>query len=182
VCVSWTHTIGTVVPRVNINPAQSAHECRQSVATLATVRVCAIPSGDVVDPADYSWQGKVRALLSERGESARSLAKQLGRSERTVRSWLDGGPEARAPLGEGLLIEQIAAALGVTGDWLRDGKPGPAEARIVTSADVAGLLERVPRKYRRLALALLDQETADHLLVQLDLYERARLRGRSRPA
>lgn len=129
-------------------------------------------------PAQVIWQSKVRALLDQRDLSVRRLASQMGRSERTVRSWIHGD---REPLRESAVIVQLAAALGVPADWLLDGRAGSPPAAPV-SQDLQELAHAVPARFRRLAFALADNETADWLLAQLDLFERARRRGRSTPA
>jgi hypothetical protein len=45
----------------------------------------------------------------------------MGRSDRTVRAWLDGTNE---PLRETEVVGKVAAALAVHVEWLLDGNPG----------------------------------------------------------
>lgn len=132
----------------------------------------------LVTTGPISWQSKVRTLIGERRISARALALKMGRSERTVRSWLDG---TNRPLEEKTVVAQFAAALDVSAGWLTDGVASAVVARAAAERIPESVIERVPARYRRLAYALADDETADWLLAQLDLYERARRQGRARP-
>lgn len=128
-----------------------------------------------VPPAKTTWQEKVRALLDERGISVRRLATSMGRGERVVRNWISG---VNQPIRETAVIAQLAAALEVPADWLTDGREG-APPEVPLPQDLQALAKVVPAKYRRLAFAIADAETADWLLAQLDLYERARKRPRA---
>jgi transcriptional regulator with XRE-family HTH domain len=118
----------------------------------------------------------VRDLLKARGESARKLAKRLGRSDRTVHAWLAGTND---PLHEHSVIAQLAVALGVTQEWLTDGRDGPPEPAVPRTTEIQELARLVPAQFRRLIFSLADRETAEWLLAQLDLYERARRRSRA---
>ncbi len=128
--------------------------------------------------AQIPWRAKVHRLLEERGLSVRALAQRMGRQERTVRYWLQG---EREPLRETHVVAQIAAALEVPSDWLLDGEDSAAPEGAVPR-DMEALAKMVPAKFRRLAFALADAETAEWMLGALDLYERARKRERSRRA
>lgn len=119
----------------------------------------------------------MRGLLESRHLSIRQFAKRLGRPERTVNAWLMGTNE---PLRESSVIAQMAAALVVPEAWLKDGRDGPAPTATVPQ-DLGRLADAVTAKYRRLAFALADDATADWLLAQLDLYERAKRGGRGGP-
>lgn len=131
--------------------------------------------------SNTTWQQKVLRVL--RGDAPEvpfgalsRLARRLGRPQRTVYNWLEVG---RSPRNEAALIKQVAAALGVDPDWLTDGRDTPPVQASDPVPDET--LRRVPTKYRRLLFALADGDTADWLLAQLDLYERARLLGRRLP-
>jgi transcriptional regulator with XRE-family HTH domain len=132
---------------------------------------------DPVAQARTTWQAKVRKVLEERRLSVRRLALMMGREERTVRQWIR--EEAR-PIGEMAAVAQIATALGLEADSLTDGEDAPPRPAASKPAEVEELAKLVPAKLRRLAFALADPETADWLLAQLDLYERARRRARGR--
>jgi len=122
-----------------------------------------------------SWQSKVRKVLEERRISVRRLAKMMGREERTVRQWIR--EEAR-PIGEMATVAQIATALGLEADSLTDGRDSAPRPAASKPAEVQELAKLVPAKFRRLAFALADPETAEWLLAQLELYERAHRRAR----
>lgn len=131
---------------------------------------------DPVAQTRTTWQDKVRRVLEERRISVRRLAQMMGREERTVRQWIR--EEAR-PIGEMGVVAQIAAALGLEADSLTDGRDAPARpAPAGKPGEIQELANLVPAKFRRLAFALADPETAEYLLAQLDLYDRARRRAR----
>lgn len=135
--------------------------------------------------ASVSWQEKVRRLLGGgRGKALPrgalpKLATRLGlkgEDRRQLHYWI---VDERSPRHETAIVARVAQALNVDRDWLLDGKEGePVSSPVRVSDDV---VRAVPPKYRRLAYALTDPETADHLLACLDLYERARRRGRASP-
>lgn len=95
----------------------------------------------------------------------------MGRNERTVRTWIAGANE---PLHETEVVAQLAAALHVPVPWLLNGRddepPTPVAARTIPD-DLVALL---PERFRPLVYAMADPETADWLLAQLELYQRAR--------
>lgn len=125
--------------------------------------------------APVTWQAKVRRVLEERRISVRRLAQMMGREERTVRQWIR--EEAR-PIGEMAAVAQIASALGLDADSLTDGRDSAPRPAASKPTEVQELAKLVPAKFRRLAFALADPETAEWLLAQLDLYERAHRRSR----
>lgn len=126
-------------------------------------------------PKLVTWQDKARTLLERRRMSARRLATMMGEKEKNVRNWLGG---SHRPVEELAVVKRIAIALEVSHDWLLDGEAGePPRAASVSIPDE--VLRRVPARFRRLAYALTDEQTAEHLLSCLDLYERAQRRGRT---
>jgi transcriptional regulator with XRE-family HTH domain len=121
-----------------------------------------------------TWQDKATAARKKRGWSARYLATRMGEKERNVRNWLSGSAR---PINEMAVVARVAAALEVDKETLLDGQP-EEPTRLPRSLRIPEeLLRKVPARVRRLLYALSDDETTEHLLACLELYERARRRG-----
>ena len=107
-------------------------------------------------PSEITWVMKVRERIGwpKRG-AVPELAAKCGVPRRTLAAWMKGTNTATDPTQDGTLA-RIASALGVSEDWLLDGRPGPPPepGRGLQIAPEA--MRRVPKRFHRLLHSLAD--------------------------
>jgi transcriptional regulator with XRE-family HTH domain len=108
--------------------------CKDYFSDNAIVEIC--------DPDDMDWKARLRRAFEDSGMKIADLSRASGVPYDSVRKYLSG--QVEKPRGD--TLDKLAAALGMTGLYLREGIEASANSRFATDEEMKAACYRAAHR------------------------------------